>query len=435
MRVVICHSVYRVLAALLFLSVGPGWSAVLTSGDGKTRDFAVVVSADRQGLTVRESAGGKDLMIPWARLDLRVSAAANPWFEEARLKAMAGETVALNIGRPAGEAPATAAPAPAEAEWRRVTTTVPGGAGKNFMSLTLSAYVHREVAVPRLAVVWVGAPSPLARRADAADLARRLQGALVMADFQGTYTRAEAGSGEALVAGVAELLKMARGDEGKEVEKQKEKQTEKEPEKESAEVTAPAGAGDAEEPAAARAQPALVVMAQEEAAEFVWSLVCARPDDVMAAVMVNGVHRAESTAGSFVTPCLFLESPAPAGVAAADLTRPQALWRHFSTDGCRWCYAVPAGDPLVLAVAFAREVAAASPYVEALEMLESWEKNPLRHRIPRPVMTAKSFREDGFRLATADGRSVFPVKSKVGAARNDLVWVPSAAFAARLAGP
>ena len=85
-------------------------------------------------------------------------------------------------------------------------------------------------------------------------------------------------------------------------------------------------------------------------------------------------------------------------------------------------------------MAFARDVASASPFVEALELLESWEHNKLRHRIPMPVATAKSFKEDGFRLATADGGSVFPVKSKVGAARNDLVWVPSAAFAARLAG-
>jgi hypothetical protein len=79
-------------------------------------------------------------------------------------------------------------------------------------------------------------------------------------------------------------------------------------------------------------------------------------------------------------------------------------------------------------------VAAASPYVEALEMLESWEGNKLRHRIPMPVMTAKSFKEDSFRLSTPDGASVFSVASKKGAARNDLVWVPSAAFAARLTG-
>jgi hypothetical protein len=165
--------------------------------------------------------------------------------------------------------------------------------------------------------------------------------------------------------------------------------------------------------------------------------VCTRPADVVAAITLNGVHKAESTAGAFATPCLFLASPAPAEAAAPaaeDLTRPQALWRHYSTDGCRWCYAAPAGDPLTLAVAFARDVASASPYVEALELLESWEHNKLRHRIPMPVATAKSFKEDGFRLATPDGGAVFPVKSKVGAARNDLVWVPSAAFAARLAG-
>jgi hypothetical protein len=433
MRTLTVVPLRRVLTALFLLLLPAGWAlaraAVLTSSDGKTREFPVVVSAGRQGLTVRESAGGKDIVIPWARLDARLSADANPWLEDARSKAVAGETVVLNIGLPAPAAdPLPAAPAPKEAEWRTVKTTVPGGPGKNFTSLALSAYVHREVAVPRLAVVWVGSSSPLAKRGDAADLARRLQGALVVADFQGAYTSAEEGSGEALVAGVAELLKQART--GKEAQAVKEVKEVKEAKEVQDEDEDGGGGG-------IRARPAIIVMGSEEAATFVWSLVCTRPADVVAAITLNGGHKAESTAGAFATPCLFLESPGSGEVtaaAAADLTRPQALWRHYSTDGCRWCYAAPAGDPLALAVAFAREVAAASPYVEALELLESWENNKLRHRIPMPVATAKSFKEDGFRLATPDGGSVFPVKSKVGAARNDLVWVPSAAFAARLAG-
>jgi hypothetical protein len=89
---------------------------------------------------------------------------------------------------------------------------------------------------------------------------------------------------------------------------------------------------------------------------------------------------------------------------------------------------------LTLAVSFVREVAEASPYVEVLELLEAWQGDRLRHRIPMPVRKPGDFREEGFRLASPDGMSVFPVASRSGAARNDLVWVPSEAFAARLAG-
>ncbi len=184
---------------------------------------------------------------------------------------------------------------------------------------------------------------------------------------------------------------------------------------------------------------AIILIGSGEGAGFVWNLLCARPQDVVAAVVIDGVLRAEPTAGAFSTPCLFLQSPAsapgevPSTAVSADMTRPDNVWRYYSTDGCRWCIASPSGDPLALAVAFARDVAAASPYVEAMETLESWQNNKLRHRIPMPVLNAKNYKEQAFRLATPDGRSVFPVASKTGAARNDLVWVPSAAFAARLA--
>lgn len=428
----------RVLAifALLSLTASPptATAAVLTSNDGKTREFPVVVSAAKAGLTVRESKEGKDILIPWTRLDEAKSSGANPWFKEARAKAAAGDTVALNLGlAPSAEVSPTAAPPPAAAaEWRTVKSTVAGGPGKNFASLKLSAYVHREVSVPRLAVVWVGGSSPLAKRGDAADLARRLQGALVVAEFEGGYAGAGEGSGEALVSGVADLLKQARTTDAKNGDESAASRRKEMSEK---------GMKDeaAGQPAEKRTGPALIVIGRDEAATFVWSLVCTRPDDVLAAITINGVHKAESTAGAFATPCLFLETSgagaAQAGPAAAeDLTRPQALWRHFSTDGCRWCHAAPAGDPLTLAVAFARDVAAASPYVEALELLESWENNALRHRIPMPVKTAKNFKEETFRLATPNGASVYSVASKTGVARNDLVWVPSAGFAAQLGG-
>ena len=412
-------------------------AATLTSSDGKSREFPVVVSAARTGLTVRESESGKDIVIPWARLNVAKSEESNPWLQPAREKAMAGETVVLNLGlaKPAEPDPAVApavAPSPAasiQPEWRSLPEPlkIDGGKG-NFGSLSLSGYAHREVTVPRLAVVWVGGASPLAKRGDAADLARRMKGALVVAQFQGDFLDASGGSGEALVDGVAQVLKALRLDGGKPSGKPL-------GEKEAKEKLSGGGDGKSAE-VVVRSRPAMVVMGEGEAASFVWSLVCARPDDVMAAVMLNGVHKAESTAGAFATPCLFLESPASDPSAAGDdLKRPHALWRHFSTDGCRWCYAAPAADPLALAVAFARDVAGASPYVEAIELLESWENNSLRHRIPMPVATPKSFKDAGFRLATPDGASVFPVRSKTGAARNDLVWVPSAGFAARLRSP
>jgi hypothetical protein len=198
------------------------------------------------------------------------------------------------------------------------------------------------------------------------------------------------------------------------------------------------------------AVPAILLMGQGEAAAAVWDIVCSGAGDILAAVTLDGNHRTAATPGAFVTPCLFIETPTGgsgvtpmAGVdktsisgsgGMEDVSRPRDLWRHFSTDGCRWCYAQPVGDPLTLAVSFVREVAAASPYVEVLELLEAWQGDRLRHRIPMPVRKPGDFREEGFRLASPDGLSVFPVASRSGAARNDLVWVPSEAFAARLAG-
>lgn len=414
----------RVLATMLLLAFAHlTGAAVLTSNDGKKREFPVVISATREGLTVRETADGRDSLIPWARLDAARTAQANPWFEAARRKAVGGQVVDLNIGL---------ARSASEGEWRAVQSTVTGGPGKNFTTLKLSARVHRDVPVPRLALVWVGADSPWEKRSDAIDLARRLQGALVVAEFDGAYNRADDGSGGALVDGIGELMKKARMGTGT-------------PDKPSAPLRKKDGPRQMEEKVRAVSEipemsvtksigPALILVGQAEAASFVWSMVCTRPADVVAAITLNGKHQEKSTAGAFATPCLFLESPASATPSGSDLTHPANLWRHFSTDGCRWCHAVSTRDPLVLAVAFARAVAEASPYLEAIEMMESWEKDELRHRIPMPVMTSKNFKESPFRLARPNGASLWAVGAKTGAARNDLVWVPSATFAALLAG-
>lgn len=431
---------------------GVAAAATLTSRDGKKRDFPVVVAAAGPGLTVRESVGGRDVLIPWDRMDLAVSMEANEWLRAAHAKAVAGGVVALNLGLE------EAAGAEAVAEWRTVRSVVEGGVGQGFGTLRLSAYVHREVKVPRMALVWVGGASPLARRGDAADMVRRLQGALVVADFEGLGAGLGEAGGRALVTGVAELLRRGRVDlaagsgeagvglgaaAGAGAMKDSAGQ------KPAAELGQKKIEEDEAEPVLA-AGPAILLMGRGEAAAAVWDVVCSGAGDILAAVTLDGNHRTAATPRAFVTPCLFIETPtggsggAPmtgadktsisgSGVAE-DVSRPRDLWRHFSTDGCRWCYAEPAGDPLTLAVSFVREVAAASPYVEVLELLEAWQGDRLRHRIPMPVRRPGDFREEGFRLASPDGMSVFPVASRSGAARNDLVWVPSEAFAARLAG-
>ena len=441
-RVFVCFrrrfsSVFSLVMWLAAAGVGGvAAAATLTSRDGKKRDFPVVVAAAGPGLTVRESVGGRDVLIPWERMDLAVSMEANEWLRAAHAKAVAGGVVALNLGLE------EAAGAEAVAEWRTVRSVIEGGVGQGFGTLRLSAYVHREVEVPRMALVWVGGPSPLARRGDAADMVRRLQGAL----------------GRALVTGVAELLRRGRvdlaagsGEVGAGLGAAEGAGAMKDPvgQEPAAELGQKKMEGDEAEPVLA-AGPAILLMGRGEAAAAVWDVVCSGAGDILAAVTLDGNHRTAATPKAFVTPCLFIETPTGGSVGAPmtgadktsisgsgvaeDVSRPRDLWRHFSTDGCRWCYAEPAGDPLTLAVSFVREVAEASPYVEVLELLEAWQGDRLRHRIPMPVRKPGDFREEGFRLASPDGMSVFPVASRSGAARNDLVWVPSEAFAARLAG-
>ena len=431
---------------------GVAAAATLTSRDGKKRDFPVVVAAAGPGLTVRESVGGRDVLIPWDRMDLAVSMEANEWLRAAHAKAVAGGVVALNLGLE------EAAGAEAVAEWRTVRSVVEGGVGQGFGTLRLSAYVHREVKVPRMALVWVGGASPLARRGDAADMVRRLQGALVVADFEGLGAGLGEAGGRALVTGVAELLRRGRVDlaagsgeagVGRGAAAGAGAMKDSAGQKPAAELGQKKMEEDEAEPVLA-AGPAILLMGRGEAAAAVWDVVCSGAGDILAAVTLDGNHRTAATPRAFVARCRVgggaaggaggapmtgAEKTSVSGSGVAeDVSRPRDLWRHFSTDGCRWCYAEPAGDPLTLAVSFVREVAAASPYVEVLELLEAWQGDRLRHRIPMPVRRPGDFREEGFRLASPDGMSVFPVASRSGAARNDLVWVPSEAFAARLAG-
>ena len=92
-------------------------------------------------------------------------------------------------------------PPTATGDWTILRSNIAGPGTDTFTSLALTAYVHREVKKPRLAIVWLGATSPLGSRTDAADLARRMSGALVLANFSGNYLDAARGSGAALVKG------------------------------------------------------------------------------------------------------------------------------------------------------------------------------------------------------------------------------------------
>jgi hypothetical protein len=383
------------LAALLALPAG---AVSLTSVDGRIKEFPVVIRAARDGLTVRESAAGRDIVVPWTRLDLSSSASANPWLPDAHAKAAAGETILLNIGLPDLPDPRPVA-SNTTGDYTILKSTAKGASDDNFTSLALTAYVHRDVKKPRMAVVWVGDTSPLASRSDAADMARRMAGALVLATFSGNYLDAARGSGDALVREITALFAEKNGTKTK-----------------------------------AAATPAIVILGQGEAASFAWSLVCARAPDVLAAVTIDGRHTTPPNAGVFATPVLFVQTTGPADPAlttAENLERPFDLWRHYSTDGSRWCFAkvTPTLDPLTVAVAFCRETAGLSPYQEVVALWEDYQNDQLKHRIPIPTRSFKELKETGALLGTLRATQTFPVKSRTGSARNDLIWLPNDAFA------
>ena len=187
------------------------------------------------------------------------------------------------------------------------------------------------------------------------------------------------------------------------------------------------------------ATPAIIVLGQGEAASFAWSLVCARPQEVLAAVTIDGRHLSKPNAGAFATPVLFLQTTGLADLSAPldeNLERPFDLWRHYSTDGSRWCFAkvAPPADPLAVAISFCRETAALSPYREVVALWDEYQNDDLKHRIPIPTRSIKEFKETGALLGTLRAAQTFPLKARNGAARNDLIWLPSATFAKSLRG-
>jgi len=366
----------------------------LVSADGKTKDFSAVISASPKGLTVRETATSRELLVPWERLDLEANKKALPWLSDAHAKAKAGATVSLEKAQPTVS---TNRSSSVSGDWTILKSTVPGGQEKNFTSLALTAYVHKEVKKPRLAVVWVGADNALAARPDAADFARRMAGALVVAQFAGDYADAAAGSGAALVGGLAELFAEQNGGKAK-----------------------------------AAVKPALILIGRGAPASFVWSMLCSQAADVLAAVTIDGKHTAQPNAGAFSTPLLFVQTGGQADLSSVgeDLELPLDLWRHYSTDGCRWAFAnaANASEALTLAVAFSRDVAAASPYQEVVAEWEDYENNELKHRIPPPNRSVKQLKEGTFQLASLGARETYSEKAKTGAARNDLIWLPGPNF-------
>ncbi len=383
------------LASSWLLAVSPALAipVTLTSTDGRTREFALVEASAPAGLTVKDAPAGREILIPWERLDLEKSAAANPWLAAARAKAQAGATVTrpftsppVGKGAPAGE-------------WRARTHRVTGGGGGasgNTARLALSAHIHRETPRARLAVVWIGAANPLLTRHDAADFVRWADGALVTAELSGPDDANSAReNGEALLEGLTALLA-----EGKE--------------------PPPPGA----------TPPAVILLGQGPAASaFAWSMVCHHASRVLASITFDGEHTATPNAEAFATPLLFVQTTGPANFQARqnaeDLTRPFDLWRHFSSDGCRWCFAAQPKDPLALAVAFARDTAAASPYQEVLAQWEAYENPAKKDTLPLPVRTIKDWNEETFRLASPAGQPAFPVTARTGAARHNLIWLPS----------
>ncbi|MGI8604411.1 MAG: hypothetical protein ACR2OZ_15660 [Verrucomicrobiales bacterium] len=388
---------YLFVSMLMAASLARVSAFPIVSNDGITKDFPVIKSASREGLIVRETPGGRDIPVPWERLDIAASRKANPWLATIHKKALEGETVTLDLGL--GGSPEDLA------DWRTSKKSVAGG-GRNFDSLSLTAYIHREVKKPRLAVLWIGHQNPLAKRPDAADFARRANAALVLANFAGNYTNAALGSGEALLAAVSDLL------------------GEKKTGASSKYVSVP---------------PALLIIGEREAATFAWSFLCEHHKSVVGAVCIDGSHETKPNPGAFLTPLLLIETQRKQpglDTAGGNLDQPFDLWRHYSTEGSRWCYvnAFQQSDPLALAVAFAQSVAALSPYQEVLNNLEDWENNELKNRIPMPIRTVRDFKENKTLLGILGAKQTFPLASKKGEARHDLIWLPTPEFARFAAG-
>lgn len=360
-------------------------AAVLTSADGRSRDFPVVVAASPQGLIVRDTPNGRDIVIAWEKLDVAKSIAANPWLEEAHRKVKAGARVPLNV----------TAPPPL----REAKLVLNGTAEDNFTRLTLAARVPQASTPPQLAVISLGTPAEWAARPDATAWAQQEEAALVTVTVEGTqWSDSTGGSGAALLKGVSQLLR-----------------------------------GPDADPASPSA-PALILIGQgTTSSAFVWNFLCHRPERVLAAATIDGLHEAQPTADVFATPVCFLQTSALTASPTSNPARPFDLWRQFSTDGCRWCFAAQPADPLGTALAFGRAVAAASPYREVIAQWEEYENPKRKDTLPLPVRTIKDWNEEPFRLAGLGGKPIYPVASRQGAARQELIWLPSEAFATWLA--
>ena len=387
------------LLTLFFtLAAGVVQAFPLTSSDGVTKDFAAIVSATPSGLVVRLKTGDRDTVVPWDRLDVTKSKADNPWLSSVMMKAQKGQTLKLDLGL--GKTPEDLS------EWAVGKTTV-SGEGKGFSSLTVTVYRHKEVARPRFGLVWVGPKSPLNSRGDSADFVRQAGGALVTANFEGGCRDGSGAAGEALIAAVNDLFadKMPPA-EGKEPP-----------------VSIP---------------PALIMVGEGDGVDFAWTFACDKPKSLVAAVFIDGRFVQQANQGMFLTPTLFIQTKGALemDMTREDLSRPFDLFRHYSTDGNRWCFAYrknPGSDPYAVATAFLNGVLQCSPCREVLDKLEAWENNDLKLRIPRPTGDFRAYNETAARLTPQGGGETFAISSKTEGARHDLNWIPNAGFARWLA--
>jgi len=99
--------------ALVFLLSAPSLSRAitLTGANGKAVAFHLIKEATPKGLTAQLAADGPVIGVTWDKLDLKAVARDQPLIFAAYERAMAGETIALDLGEAMGGAPAGAAEA------------------------------------------------------------------------------------------------------------------------------------------------------------------------------------------------------------------------------------------------------------------------------------------------------------------------------------
>ncbi len=385
---------HRFTAALVLacsLLTGAASAFPIISKDGKTVDLPVIRRADKTGLIVRKGAATPDIPLGWDRIDLEATARLLPWMNSVYKRASAGQTVVLDLGINGRKADDLI-------EWVDFSSVVAGGEDKNFARATMKLTAHKEVPKSKLIIVFVGAENPLLGDPAWEAFAKERSAAFLTLNFEGTdYMDARKASGDVIMKELPALL-----------------------EKAGRKTTAEAG---------------LLMIAENKRATWLWSYVTCYPKSVLAAVCVDAKHVAEANQGSFFTPLLLVSSsPVTLAPDKEDLQNPADLHRHYSTDGCRWCYVEPAEgregkDPLPLALSFFRGVAAVSPYDNLFDLLDDFETNPLRARLAKPTGSFKDLNDDGFLLASRKSKESYPWKTKTGESRRGLVWLPDATFA------